>query len=121
MKLTVLNWLKDSSISLIGRTIELIFRTLLFFLPLGAYLILIQLREKASAVSSLSTFTNDESRWQHVFPGFILVTVDQQSLKKSVAKTKANVQSWIAANKYIIGVLFMILVVALMVVSEVIK
>ena len=121
MKLTVLTWLRDSSINLIGRTIELIFRTLLFFLPLGLYLLLIQMREKASAVSSLTAFTNDESRWQHIFPGFILITIDHQSLKRFVAKTKTNIQTWIATNKYIIGVLFMILVIALMIVGEVVK
>lgn len=121
MKLTVLNWLKDSSINFIGRTIELIFRTLLFILPLGLYLILIQLREKASAVSSLSAFTNNQSRWQHIFPGFILITVDHQSLKREIAKAKTNIQTWIASNKYIIGVLFMLIIIALMVVSGVVK
>lgn len=119
MKLTVLTWIKDSSISLIGRIIELIFRGLLLLLPLGVYLLLIQSREKASAVSSLSAFTNDDSRWQHVFPGFILITINQQSLKKSVIKSKNNIQNWIAANKYIIAMLFMAAIVWLMVIHEV--
>ena len=119
MKLTVLTWLKDASIGLIGRTIELIFRILLFFLPLGLYLLLIQTREKASAVSSLTAFTNDESRWQHVFPGFILITINHQSLKKATTRVKTNIQSWIASNKYIIALLFMATIVALMVMHEV--
>ena len=121
MKLTVLNWLKDASIAFIGRTIEMIFRLLLFLLPLGVYLFLIQSREKASAMSSLSVFTNDDSRWQHVFPGFILVSLNHNSFKKSFNKFKMNIQMWVSSNKYIIELLFMLLIVALMVISEVLK
>ena len=121
MKLTVLTWLKDSSIGLIGRTIELIFRGLLLFLPLGVYLLLIQSREKASVISSLSAFTTDDSRWQHIFPGFILITINQQSLKKSIIKSRNQIQNWIAANKYIIAMLFMAAIVALMVINEVMR
>ena len=121
MKLTVLTWLRDSSINLLGRTIELIFRALLVLLPLGMYLLLIQSREKASVVSSLTAFTTDDSRWQHIFPGFILVTVDHQSLKKGAAKAKLKLQMWISSNKYIIGMIFMIIMVALMLINEVAK
>ena len=121
MKLTVLTWLRDSSINLIGRTIELLFRILLFFLPLGLYLLLIQMREKASAVSSLTAFTNDESRWQHVFPGFILITVNHQSFRRSLNKLKSSTQLWISSNKYLIEVLFMILLLLLLWISGVTK
>ena len=121
MKLTVLTWLKDASIGFIGRTVELIFRGLLLILPLGVYLWLIQSREKASAVSSLSAFTTDESRWQHVFPGFILITINHHSLKKAIEKAKTNIQTWIATNKYILGLLFMAAIVALMIINEVVK
>ena len=119
MKLTVLTWLRDSSINLLGKTIELLFRALLFFLPLGLYLVLIQLREKASAVSSLSVFTNDESRWQHIFPGFILVTIDHQSLRRRVVKVRLDIQTWISVNKYWLVSLFMILVLLLLWIGEV--
>ena len=121
MKLTVLTWLKDSSITLIGRTIEILFRIILFLLPLGVYLFLIQSREKASAVSSLATFTNDESRWQHIFPGFILVTIDHLSFKKGAAKVKANIQMWLSNNKYWLTALFMVIVIILLFVSGVVK
>lgn len=121
MKLTVLTWLRDSSINLIGRTIEFVFRTVLFLLPLGVYLLLIQMREKASATSSLTAFINDESRWQHIFPGFILITVDHQNLKRSINSVKIKAQTWISSNKYLIEVLFMIAVLTLMVVSGVLK
>ena len=119
MKLTVLTWLRDSSIKVVGRLIEFIFRAILFFLPLGVYLLLIQTREKVSATSSLSTFTTDNSRWQHVFPGFILVTINQQSLRKSMNNIKMTTQVWISSNKYIIEVIFMILVIAILIINGV--
>ena len=72
MKLTVLKWIGDSSIGILGRTIEVLFRCVLCILPLGIYMILLQRRSKASKVSSILTFTNERSIWQHVFPGFIL-------------------------------------------------
>lgn len=121
MKLTVLNWLKDSSISFIGRVVETVFRMILFFLPLGVYLLLIQYREKASATSNISVYTTDDSRWQHIFPGFILVALDHNSFKKGFNKIKSNIQIWISNNKYILEIMFMIAVVALMILNEVIK
>ena len=121
MKLTVMEWFKDASVALIGRLIEVLFRTILFLLPLGIYLFLVQSREKASTIRNISVYTNDESRWQHVFPGFILVAVDPSGFKKSINKIKGNIQNWISSNKYILEVLFMIAVVALMVMCEVKK
>ena len=115
MKLTVLKWLFDSSISLIGRTIELLFRIILCILPMGAFLLLIQLRSKASKVSNISVYTNDESIWQHIFPGFILIAINPNSLKNSYNSTKNNFQKWIEENKYILAFLFMSLISALVI------
>ena len=117
-KLVVLNWLKDFLLVYIGRTIEILFRAILFFLPLGVYLLLIQMRKKASKTSSISVFMTDDSTWQHIFPGFILVSVDSKSLKRSTLKFRNNVQSWVAANRYIIGILFMLLIVTLMLIKR---
>ena len=121
MKLTVLTWLRDSSVTLVGRTIELLFRIILFFLPLGVYLLIVQSSEKASKISSINVYTKDESRWQHVFPGFILVSIEPDSFKSAWIRRKANFQSWVASNKYLLEVLFMILIIVLMVVSGVVK
>lgn len=119
MKLTVLTWLRDASIAFIGRVIELIFRIILFILPLGLYLTLIQSRAKASKISSLQVFTNDNSCWQHIYPGFILVAIDPNLFKTKYTEVKKNIQTWISNNKYILAFLFMLIVVALMVISEV--
>ena len=121
MKLTVLNWFKDASITFIGRLIEVIFRVILFILPLGVYLYIIQSRNKASTIRNISIYTTDDSVWQHIFPGFILVAVDPNIFKKSIAKVKGHIQLWIQNNKYIIALIFMTLIVALMVMGEILK
>ena len=76
---------------------------------------------KASTMSNISVFTNDDSRWQHIFPGFILVALDHNSFKKSANKIKATIQLWVQTNRYILGLIFMIFIVLFMVISEVLK
>ena len=117
MKLTVLTWLKDSSISLIGRTIELIFRSILCLLPLGIYMLLLQKRSKASSINTITVYTKDTSKFQYVFPGFILVSVDPDALNNYILKTRNALQNWISSNKYVLTLLFMVLIVGLMLLS----
>lgn len=118
MNLTVLNWFKDASKALVGKTIEILFRLTLIVLPLGLYLLLIQGRNKASSVRSIPVYTNDESRWQFIFPGFILVAVDPNIFKKSMSKIRADVQRWLLSNRYILEFLFAASVVALLIFAE---
>ena len=117
MKLTVLTWLKDSSINLIGRSIEFLFRAILCLLPLGIYLVLLQKRSKASTINTISVYTKEYSKWQHVFPGFILVSIEPDSLINFLTRVNNNTQNWISKNKYYIAILFMATIVALMVLS----
>ena len=115
MKLTVLSWLRDILVIWVARLIELSFRLLLLLTPLGLYLLLIQFRSKASAMSSLSTFTDEKSAWQHIFPGFILVTLNQNGFKTGLSSNYGKFQGWINHNKYTLALLFMILIVCLMI------
>ena len=115
MKLTVLNWLKDSSKNLIGRSIELLFRFILCILPLGLYMILLQKRSKASKVSSLMTFTNDRSVWQHIFPGFILVAIEPDVLNNFLTNLNNSFKAWVERNKYTLAILFMATIVSILV------
>lgn len=121
MKLTVLTWLRDSSITFVGRLIELVFRAVLLILPLGLYLYLIQARNKASKISSISVYTTDDSTWQHVFPGFLLVAIDPKVLHKKRVAFKEKLQNWVQANKYLLSFIFMLLIVLLMVIGEITK
>lgn len=117
MKLTVLTWLRDASLNLIGRSIELLFRLLLLILPMGMFLLLIQTRNKASKVSSISVYTNDDSVWQHIFPGFLLVAIDPNVAKNSYLSIKSKIQTWVKTNKYILTLIFMALLVILMIIK----
>ena len=117
MKLTVLNWFKDELLPFIGRCVELLFRVILCLLPLGVYLILIQQRKKASKVSSLTTFTTDNSVWQHIFPGFLLVAIEPTVLSDYMNKKKNDFQYWVKRNEYILAIIFMTAIVSLMLFS----
>ena len=113
--MTVLKWIADSSIGLLGRTIELLFRCALCLLPLGVYMVLLQKRSKASTVSSLQAFTSDRSIWQHVFPGFILVAIEPDEMENFFTNLNNNFKSWAERNKYLITLIFMSLIVGIMV------
>ena len=117
MKLTVLAWLKDELMPLLGKLVELMFRGLLLILPMGFFLLLIQARNKASSIRTILDFTEDNSRWQHIFPGFILVAINPNLTKSIYDKIKIEVQSWINGNKYLLSFLFMALIVALMIIK----
>ncbi len=110
MKFTVLNWLKEDLTPFVGKIIELFFRIILFLLPLGVYLLLIQYREKVSKISNISVYTNNESVWQHIYPGFALVAINPKATKRNIKRIKDNIQSVISANKYLIEVFFMLVI-----------
>ena len=117
MELTVMRWLRDFLVPLIGKTVELLFRVLLCLLPLGVYMVILQKRVKASSTRTISVYTKENSKFQHVFPGFLLVSIDPDSLSSYLARTHNNIQNWIQRNKYIIALLFMSAIVGLMILS----
>ena len=121
MQFTVLKWVREFLLLGIARTLEVLFRILLLITPLGVYLFVIQGRSKASSVSSLSAFTNDKSVWQHIFPGFMLVSVDKNQFKTSIIKIRDNVQSWIRENKPLLDVLLMLCIVLVLIILEIRK
>lgn len=117
MKLTVLKWFWERMLVLLGRTIEIIFRSLLCLMPLGLYLLIIQNRQKASSISSISVYTNEKSKFQHVFPGFLLVSINPDGLSEFINKNNTNLQNFIQRNKYTLSLLFMSVIVGLMILS----
>ena len=117
MELTVLKWVGDKLIPLLGKGVELCFRIVLSLLPLGVYMLLLQLRSKASSARSIITYVEDNSIFQHVFPGYMLVSVDPNSLQKYVTKLNSDFQLWVSNNKYTLSFLFMLVIVGLMILS----
>ena len=117
MKLTVLNWCKEMLIPIIGKSVEFVFRSVLCLLPLGIFMLVLQKRKKASAVSSISVYTNERSKFQFVFPGFLLVSIEPNSLDTALIQLKGSFQAWINRNKYVLSFIFMFIVVLLMLLS----
>lgn len=114
MKLEVTKWITDTLAEFFKQLLERLFRIILFCLPLGVYLILIEFRNKVSSISNLSVFTEDNSVWQHVFPGFILVAVDPMLFKNEINKRHNDFQKWVERNKYILSFLLALSIVAFM-------
>lgn len=117
MKLTVLTWLKDWILPIIAKIIEVTFRCILFLLPLGVFMLLLQLRNKVSKVSNISVYTNDRSVWQFVFPGFLLVAVEPKIIPIKFMEKKLSFQNWVSRNKYLLTFLSMSIIVGLMILS----
>ncbi len=114
MKLEVFKWLTDFFSEFSKQLLERLLRVILFCLPLGVYLTLIEFRSKVSSISNISVFTTDKSVWQHIFPGFILVAIDPKLFKDEINKRKMVIQKWIEQNRYILSFLAAFLIVLLM-------
>ena len=52
-------------------------------LPIGLFMLLMSLRTKNHKATAISTFTNERSEFQHIFPNYILVIVEPHMLKRS--------------------------------------
>lgn len=111
MNLIVYNWFKEFLKGFIWQIAERLLRILLFLLPVGVYITMLQFRSKASKVSSLTVFTKDNSVWQYIFPGFALVAIDPSMFKNAIKKRNEEFQFWIQNNKYTLSFLFALLMV----------
>ena len=116
--LTVSNWFKDYLLVFLSRIIEYTFRAILFCLPLGVYMLLLQLRSKASSVSSISVYTNDKSAWQFVYPNYMLVSVNPKSLTENYKKKKAIFDGFVESNKYFIVIMFLAILMAILILKK---
>ena len=114
MKLEVTKWVTDFLAEFFKQLLERLFRIVLFCLPLGVYLTLIEFRSKVSSISNISVFTEDNSVWQHIFPGFILVAVDPMLFKNEISRRHADFQKWVERNKYILSFLLALSIVLFM-------
>lgn len=114
MKLVVLEWLWKWLLGKIAKIVEVTFRLILLCLPLGIFLLLIQSRSKVSSTSNLSVYTNGNSVWQHIFPGFMLVSVNKDGLRNYVTTINTNFQLFVQRNKYTLSFLAAASLVGLM-------
>lgn len=118
MKPIILTWIKEFTLNNLKLIGEFLARVVWLMLPLGVFMLLIQMRSKASGIRSISAFTNDSSEFQSVFPGYMLVAVNPNEMKEYMVKTKDSFQKWVQNNKYILCFLLALCVVLLMLIGK---
>ena len=111
-KFPMLNVLLQLFIALTIGLLEKICILLYLMLPMGLFMLLMSLRTKNHKATAISTFTNEKSEFQHIFPNYILVVVEPQLLKRHIAKRVNAVNNFI--GKYlgmiIVGSILILLV-----------
>ena len=111
-KFPMLNVLLQLFIALTIGLLEKICILLYLMLPMGLFMLLMSLRTKNHKATAISTFTNEKSEFQHIFPNYILVVVDPQLLKRHIAKRVNEVNNFL--GKYlgmiIVGSILILLV-----------
>ena len=85
-KFPMLNILLQLVIALTVGLLEKIFILLYCLLPIGLFMLLMSFRTKNHKATAISTFTNENSEFQHIFPNFMLVIVEPNMLKRSIIK-----------------------------------
>ena len=118
MKPIILTWIKDFTLNNLKLIGEFIARVAWLMLPLGVFMLLIQMRSKASGIRSISAFTNDSSEFQAIFPGYYLVSVNPNEMKEHIVKTKNSFQKWVQGNKYVLCFSLALCVVLLMLIGK---
>ena len=111
-KFPMLNVLLQLVIALTIGLLEKICILLYLMLPMGLFMLLMSLRTKNHKATAISTFTNEKSEFQHIFPNYILVVIEPQLLKRNIAKRVNEVNSFL--GKYlgmiIVGSILILLV-----------
>ena len=64
-------------------------------LPIGLFMVLMSFRTKNHKTTALTAFTNENSEFQHIFPNFILVTVEPNFIKRQIQKKIQHINSFI--------------------------
>ena len=95
----MLNVLLQLFIALTIGLLEKICILLYLMLPMGLFMLLMSLRTKNHKATAIGTFTNEKSEFQHIFPNYILVVVEPQLLRRSVAKRINEINSFL--GKYL--------------------
>lgn len=95
----MLNVLLQLFIALTIGLLEKICILLYLMLPMGLFMLLMSLRTKNHKATAIGTFTNEKSEFQHIFPNYILVVVEPQLLRRSVAKRINEVNNFL--GKYL--------------------
>lgn len=104
----VLNAIRDMIAWILNKVLTLVY----LCLPVGLFLLLMQLRDKNNKATAIGAFVDENSEFQYIFPEYILVSVDPNKLKRDTRRKISNVNSFMEKWKWtlLIGLLGLILI-----------
>lgn len=102
----MLNALVQLFIALTVGVLEKICIFLYCLLPIGLFMLMMSSRTKNHKATAISTFTNERSEFQHIFPNYLLVIVEPNLMKKSIDNKIKSINAFIDKYKWVIGLIF---------------
>lgn len=102
----MLNALVQLFIALTIGVLEKICIFLYCLLPIGLFMLMMSSRTKNHKATAISTFTNERSEFQHIFPNYLLVIVEPNLMKKSIDNKIKGINAFIDKYKWVIGLIF---------------
>lgn len=102
----MLNALVQLFIALTVGILEKICIFLYCLLPIGLFMLIMSSRTKNHKATAISTFTNERSEFQHIFPNYLLVIVEPNLMKKSIDNKIKGINAFIDKYKWVIGLIF---------------
>lgn len=102
----MLNALVQLFIALTVGVLEKICIFLYCLLPIGLFMLMMSSRTKNHKATAISTFTNERSEFQHIFPNYLLVIVEPNLMKKSIDNKIKGINAFIDKYKWVIGLIF---------------
>jgi len=108
----MLNAILQLFIALTVGIIEKIFILLYCMIPIGLFMALMSLRDKNHKMPAISTFTSENSEFQHIFPNYILVIIEPNYFKRNVNKRIRDINLFLDKYKLIIALMFALLLTA---------
>jgi|SRR5574344_48628 hypothetical protein len=100
--------------------INFILKLIILVLPLGFYILLMQLMSnKNSRISNITSMLPEESEWQYVFGNTVLVTTNPRSLGRALSNAKIKINNFVKEYKnfiflgLVIYIIVMLYIIAL--------
>lgn len=95
---------------------EGLLRLLILLLPIGLFMLLIQLRTKAPSGSALPIYVNNgKSEWQFVYSGTILVMMEPNALRDKFNAMISTVNRFLNKYKFLLIIWGLILLTAVVI------
>lgn len=105
MLATLLQFVLAITIGLLEKVCVLLY----CLLPIGLFMLIMSFRSKNHKTTALSTFTNENSEFQHIFPNYLMVVVEPKYLKRLVNKKINEINEFNNKYKWVYLVLIMLL------------